>query len=123
MSQSQTDYTWVIEDKMATPTGKLKQLVYRVPELQLSKKLPFRYRTSKEVWQMIRQQRWAKLVRFVMELQQIVIEVYKGKLYNRQISRKTKKQTNRKMTIKQARAINKGRTKAGLKRIPFKVLK
>jgi hypothetical protein len=108
---------------MPTPTGKLKQLVYRAPELQLSKKLPFRYRTAKEVWLMIRQRRYAKLVKAFMELQQIVIEVYKGKLYNRQISRKTKKQTNRKMTVKQARAINRGRAKAGLKRIDFKVLK
>ena len=108
---------------MATATGKLKQLVYRAPELQLSKKLPFRYKTQKDVWQMIKQKRWAKLVRYVMELQQIVIEVYKGKLYNRQISRRTKKQTGRKMTVKQARAINRGRVKAGLKRIDFKVLK
>ena len=108
---------------MASPTRKLKQLVYRAPELQLSKKLPFRYKTAKDVWQMIRQRRYAKLVKAFMELQQIVIEVYKGKLYNRQISRKTKKQTNRKMTVKQARAINRGRAKAGLKRIDFKVLK
>ena len=108
---------------MATATSKLKQLVYRAPELQLSKKLPFRYKTAKEVWLMIRQKRYAKLVKAFMELQQIVIEVYKGKLYNRQISRKTKKQTNRKMTVKQARAINRGRVKAGLKRIDFKVLK
>jgi hypothetical protein len=108
---------------MVTATGKLKQLVYRAPELQLSKKLPFRYKTAKEVWVMIRQKRYAKLVKAFMELQQIVIEVYKGKLYNRQMSRKTKKQTNRKMTVKQARAINRGRLKAGLKRIDFKVLK
>ena len=108
---------------MPTATGKLKQLVYRAPELQLSKKLPFRYRTAKEVWLMIRQKRYAKLVKAFMELQQMVIEVYKGKLYNRQISRKTKKQTGRKMSVKQARAINRGRAKAGLKRIDFKVLK
>ena len=108
---------------MASPTRKLKQLVYRPPELQLGKKLPFRYKTSKDVWQMIKQKRWAKLVKAFMELQQIVIEVYKGKLYNRQISRRTKKQTGRKMTVKQARAINRGRLKAGLKRIDFKVLK
>ena len=108
---------------MATATGKLKQLVYRAPELQLSKKLPFRYKTAKDVWLMIRQKRHAALVRAFMELQQIIIEVYKGKLYNRQISRKTKKQTNRRMTVKQARAINRGRAKAGLKRIDFKVLK
>ena len=108
---------------MASPTRKLKQLVYRARELQLTKKLPFRYKTQKEIWQMIKQKRWAKLVRFYMELQQIIIEVYKGKLYNRQISRRTKKQTGRKMTVKQARAINRGRAKAGLKRIDFKVLK
>ena len=35
---------------MASPTRKLKQLVYRAPELQLSKKLPFRYKTQKDVW-------------------------------------------------------------------------
>ena len=102
---------------MASPTRKLKQLVYRAPELQLSKKLPFRYKTSKEIWLMIRQKRWAKLVRFYMELQQIVIEVYKGKLYNRQISRRTKKQTDRNAKI------NRGRVDAGLKKIDFKVLK
>lgn len=108
---------------MVTATAKLKQLVYRAPELKLSQQLPFRYLSAQDVWRMIRQRRFAKLVRFVMELQQIVIEVYKGKLRDRRISRKTKKQTNRTMTVKQARAINRGRVKAGLKRIDFKVLK
>ena len=108
---------------MVTATSKLKQLVYRAPELKLSQRLPFRYQSTKDIWLMIRQRRYAKLVRFVMELQQIVIEVYKGKIRDRRVSRKTKKQTNRKMTVKQARAINRGRVKVGLKRINFKVLK
>ena len=108
---------------MASPTKELKQLIYRAPDLKLSKRLPFKYLSSKDVYLLIRQKRWAQIVRHIMELQQLVIEVYKGKIRDRRISRRTKKQTGRKMTVKQARAINRGRSKAGLKRIDFKVLK
>ena len=100
---------------------RIKKTVYDAPVL--SKKLPFTYQSEKDVWRLIRSRSYSRLVRFVMELQHIIIKNYKGKILDRRISRKTKKQTNRKMTVKQARAINRGRAKAGLKRIDFKVLK
>jgi hypothetical protein len=101
---------------------RIRKTVYEPPKI-LTDKLPFTYHDEKDVWRLIRSRSYARLVRFVMELQHIIIKNYKGKIRDRRISRKTKKQTKRKITIKQARAINRGRTKAGLKRIDFKVLK
>ena len=101
---------------------RIRKTVYEPPKI-LTDKLPFTYHDEKDVWRLIRSRSYARLVRFVMELQHIIIKNYKGKIRDRRISRKTTKQTKRKMTVKQARAINRGRTKAGLKRIDFKVLK
>jgi len=100
---------------------RIKKTIYQAPVL--SKKLPFTYQSEKDIWRLIRSRSYARLVRFVMELQHIIIKNFKGEIRDRRVSRKTKKQTNRKMTVKQARAINRGRAKAGLKRIDFKVLK
>mgnify|MGYP002807158888 CR=1 FL=1 len=44
----------------------------------------------------------------------------KLKLTDRRLSRKTKKQTKRKMSLKQKKAINAGRKRAGLKLIKWK---
>jgi hypothetical protein len=100
---------------------RIKKTIYQAPVL--SKKLPFTYKSEKDIWRLIRSRSYSRIVRFVMELQHIIIKNYKGEIRDRRVSRKTKKQTNRKMTVKQARAINRGRAKAGLKRIDFKVLK
>tara|TARA_B000000460_G_C21448504_1_gene362689 strand:- start:258 stop:593 length:336 start_codon:yes stop_codon:yes gene_type:complete len=100
---------------------RITKRIYKPPVL--GQKLPFEYKSEKDIWRLIRSRSYARLVRLYMELQHIIIQNYKGKLRDRRISRKTKKQTGRKMTIKQARAINRGRSKAGLKRIDFKVLK
>lgn len=99
-----------------------RKVVYQPPLMKLGTKLPFQYKSEKDIWRLIRSRSYARLVRFVMELQHIIIKNYKGKIRDRRISRKTKKQTGRKMTVKQARAINRGRTKAGLTKIDFKVL-
>ena len=99
-----------------------RKVVYEPPVL-LGTKLPFQYKSEKDVWRLIRSRSYARLVRFVMELQHIIIKNFKGEIRDRRISRKTKKQTGRKMTVKQARAINRGRLKAGLQKIDFKVLK
>ena len=100
---------------------RIRKQVYDAPIL--GQKLPFTYQSEKDIWRLIRSRSYARLVRFVMELQHIIIKNYKGEVRDRRVSRKTKKQTGRKMTVKQARAINRGRSKAGLKRIDFKVLK
>ena len=100
---------------------RIRKQVYDAPIL--GQKLPFTYQSEKDIWRLIRSRSYARLVRFVMELQHIIIKNFKGEIRDRRISRKTKKQTGRKMTVKQARAINRGRSKAGLKRIDFKVLK
>ena len=100
---------------------RIRKQVYDAPIL--GQKLPFTYQSEKDIWRLIRSRSYARLVRFVMELQHIIIKNYKGEIRDRRVSRKTKKQTGRKMTVKQARAINRGRSKAGLKRIDFKVLK
>lgn len=100
---------------------RIKKTVYQPPVL--GKKLPFNYHDERDIWRLIRSRSYARLVRFVMELQHIIIKNYKGEIRDRRISRKTKKQTGRKMTVKQARAINRGRVKKGYKRIDFKVLK
>ena len=99
---------------------RIRKQVYDAPVL--GKKLPFKYHDEKDIWRLIRSRSYARLVRFVMELQHIIIKNYKGEIRDRRVSRKTKKQTGRKMTVKQARAINRGRKKAGLQKIDFKVL-
>lgn len=99
---------------------RIRKQVYSPPVL--GKKLPFTYKSEKDLWRLIRSRSYARIVRFVMELQHIIIKNYKGEIRDRRVSRKTKKQTGRKMSVKQARAINRGRAKAGLKRIDFKVL-
>lgn len=93
----------------------------------LPDKMPFRYMTRETL-----PQHRGQLIAMYLRLQKIAITLVillakkrgkKLKLTDRRISRKTKKQTKRKMSVKQARAINRGRSKAGLKRIDFKVLK
>lgn len=100
---------------------RIKKTIYEAPVL--SKKLPFTYHSEKDIWRLIRSRSWVRIVRFVMELQHIIIKNYKGEIRDRRVSRKTHKQLKRKMTPKQARAINRGRAKVGLKRIDFQVLK
>ena len=87
-------------------------------------KLPFRYLSRSQL-----PDHAGQLKSLYMRMQKIAIQLVillakkhgkKLKLNDRRLSRKTKKQTRRKMTAKQKRAINKGRRRAGLEPIKWK---
>ena len=87
-------------------------------------KLPFRYMARDQLPNHLGQ-----LKGLYMKLQKIAVQLVimlakkhgkKLKLTDRRLSRKTKKQTKRKMSLKQKKAINAGRKRAGLKLIKWK---
>tara|TARA_Y100001951_G_C11112843_1_gene168455 strand:+ start:57 stop:401 length:345 start_codon:yes stop_codon:yes gene_type:complete len=90
----------------------------------LPDKMPFRYMTRETL-----PQHRGQLIAMYLRLQKIAITLVillakkrgkKLKLTDRRISRKTKKQTKRRMTLKQKKAINAGRKRAGLQLIRWK---
>ena len=87
-------------------------------------KLPFRYLSRDQL-----PNHAGQLKTLYMRMQKIAIQLVillakkhgkKLKLTDRRLSRITKKQKKRKMTLKQKKAINKGRKKAGLEPIKWK---
>ena len=87
-------------------------------------RLPFRFMSRSQLPNHLGQMKG-----LYMKLQQIAVQLVillakkhgkKLKLLDRRLSRKTKKKTRRKMSLKQKKAINRGRKKAGLALIKWK---
>ena len=106
-------------------TEKVKALVPDVfAETITPTELPFRYLSRSQLPNHVGQ-----LKNLYLRLQGIAVQLVimlakkhgkKLKLLDRRLSRKTKKQTRRKMSLKQKKAINRGRKKAGLALIKWK---